>query len=100
MSSVLAHKKKNAKGTHRPDNKLLIGRILNSLAGKFSANARKKGKGAKTGTSHDWRSFYLSQYDWLKGNHMTKVVLWRQILPIEKKIIQKFKINSRNMAVK
>ncbi len=32
------------------------------------------GKGAKTGASHDWRSFYLSQYDWLKGSHMTKVV--------------------------
>ncbi len=32
------------------------------------------GKVAKTGTSHDWRSFYLSQYDWLRGSHMTKVV--------------------------
>ena len=27
-----------------------------------------------TGASHDWRRFYLSQYDWLKGSHMTKVV--------------------------
>ncbi len=44
------------------------------MAGKFSEDARKKGKGAKTGSSHDWRSFYLSQYDWLKGSHMTKVV--------------------------
>ena len=33
-----------------------------------------KGKGAKTGASHDWGSFYLSQYDWLKGSHITKVV--------------------------
>ncbi len=28
----------------------------------------------KTGASHDWLSFYLSQYDWLKGSHVTKVV--------------------------
>ncbi len=28
----------------------------------------------KTGASHDWRSFYLSQYDWLKAGHMTKVM--------------------------
>ncbi len=81
-----------------------IGSILNPLAGKFSEDTRKKGKGAKTGEtihekhvlygSYDWQSFYLSQYDWLKGSHMTKVVgfrmkpiihngnLWRQILPI------------------
>ncbi len=71
-----------------------IGSILNPLAGKFSEGTRKKGKGTKTGAFHDWRSFYLSQYDWLKGSHMTKVVwlpnetdysyceLWRQILPI------------------
>ncbi len=52
-----------------------IGSILNPLAGKFSEDTRKKGKGAKTGASHDWRSFCLSQYDWLKGSHMTKV-LW------------------------
>ncbi len=51
-----------------------IGSILKPLAGKFSENTRKKGKGAKTVASHDWRSFYLSQYDWLKGSHMTKVV--------------------------
>ncbi len=51
-----------------------IGSILNPLAGKFSEDTRKKGKGAKTGASHDWRSFYLSQYDWLKGCHMTKAV--------------------------
>ncbi len=51
-----------------------IGSILNPLAGKFSEDTRKKGKGAITGASHDWRSFYLSQYDWLKGSHMTKVV--------------------------
>ncbi len=45
------------------------------LAGKFSKDTRKNhGKGAKTGTSHNWRGFYLSQYDWLKGSHMTKVV--------------------------
>ncbi len=50
-----------------------LGSILNPLAGKFSEDTRKKGKGAKTGASHDWRSFYLSQYDWLKGSHMTKV---------------------------
>ncbi len=48
--------------------------ILNPLAGKVSEDTRKKGKGAKTGASHDWRSFHLSQYDWLKGSHMTKVV--------------------------
>ncbi len=35
---------------------------------------RKKGKGVKTGASHDWWSVYLSQYDWLKCSHMTKVV--------------------------
>ncbi len=28
----------------------------------------------KTEPSHDWRSFYLSQYDWLKGSHTTEVV--------------------------
>ncbi len=48
--------------------------ILNPLAGKFSEDTRKKGKGTKTGVSHDWRSFYLSQYDWLKGSRITKVV--------------------------
>ncbi len=47
---------------------------MNPLAEKFSEDTRKKGKGAKTGASHDWRSLYLSQYDWLKGSHMTKVV--------------------------
>ena len=51
-----------------------IGSILNPSAGKFSEDTRKKGKGAKTGASHDWRSFYLSQCDWLKGSHMAKVV--------------------------
>ncbi len=51
-----------------------IGSILNPLAGKFLEGTRKKGKGAKTGVSHDWRSYYLSQYDWLKGSNMTKVV--------------------------
>ncbi len=51
---------------------VIIGSILNPLAGKFSEDTRKKGKGAKT--PHDWRSFYLSHYDWLKGSHMTKVV--------------------------
>ncbi len=57
-----------------------------------SEDTRKKGKGAKPGAFHDWRSFYLSQYDWLKGSHMTKYFgfqmkpiihtanLWRQIL--------------------
>ncbi len=50
-----------------------IGSILNPLAGKIREDARKKGKGAKTGAPHDWRGFYLSQYDWLKGSHMTKV---------------------------
>ncbi len=45
------------------------------LAGKkVSEDTRKKAKGAKSGASQDWRSFYLSQYDWLKGSHMTKVV--------------------------
>ncbi len=53
----------------------LIGSILNPLEWKFSDHTRKKGKDAKTGASHYWRSFYLSQYDWLKGSHMTKV-LW------------------------
>ncbi len=71
---------------------MTIGSILNPSAGKFSEYTRKKGKGTKTGVSHDWRSFYLSQYDWLKGSHMTKVVwlpiihtanLWRQMLPID-----------------
>ena len=52
----------------------VIGSILNPLVGKFSENTRRKGKGAKTGASHDWRSFYLSQYDWLKCSYMTKVV--------------------------
>ena len=49
-------------------NGTLIGSILNPLAGNLSEDIRKKGKGAKTGTSHDWRSIYLSQYDWLKGS--------------------------------
>ncbi len=40
-----------------------IGSILNPLARKFSEDTRKKGKGAKTGASHNWQSFYLSQYD-------------------------------------
>ncbi len=53
---------------------MLMGGILNPLAGKFSEDTRKKGKGTKTGASHNWRSFYLSQYDWLNGSHMTKVV--------------------------
>ncbi len=51
-----------------------IGGILSFLAGKCFEDTRKKGIGAKTGASHDWRSFYLSQYDWLKGSHMAKVV--------------------------
>ncbi len=51
-----------------------IGNRLNHLAGKFSADTRKKGKGTKTGTPHDSRSFYMSQYELLKGSHMTKVV--------------------------
>ncbi len=54
---------------------LIIGSILNPLAGKFSEDTRKKCKGVKRGASHEWRSFYLSQYDGLKGSHMTKVVL-------------------------
>ena len=44
------------------------------LGGNISEDTRKKSKGAKTGVPHDWRSFYMSQYDWLKGSHMTKVV--------------------------
>ena len=52
----------------------LIGSILNPLAGKFSENTRKNGTGAKTGAPHDWWSFYLLQYDCLKGSHMSKVV--------------------------
>ncbi len=44
------------------------------MVGKFSKGTQKKGQGAKIGASHDWRSFYLSQYNWLKGSHMTKVV--------------------------
>ncbi len=40
----------------------IIGSILNPLAGKLSEDTRKEGKGAKTGASDDWRSFYLSQY--------------------------------------
>ncbi len=52
----------------------LIGSSLTPLAGKVSDDTRKKAKSAKTGTSHNWRSAYLSQYDWLKGSHMTKVV--------------------------
>ncbi len=51
-----------------------IGSILNPLAWGFSEDTRKTGKGAKTGASHDWCSFYLLQYDWLKGGQMTKVV--------------------------
>ncbi len=44
------------------------------LGGKFSEDTPKKGKGANTGRTHHWRSFYSSQYDWLKGSRMTKVV--------------------------
>ncbi len=56
----------------------VIGSILNlfKLAGKISQDTRKNGKGAKTGASDDWRSFYLSPYDWQKGSHMTKVVFF------------------------
>ena len=36
---------------------ITIGSILNPLTGKFSEDTRKKGKGTKTGASHDWRSF-------------------------------------------
>ncbi len=50
------------------------GSILNALAGKYSKDTWKKGKGTKAAASHDWQNFYLSQYDWLKGSHMTKVV--------------------------
>ncbi len=64
------HRFQVGQGTVKPR----IGSILNPLAGKFSEDTRKKGKGAKTGASHDSRRFYLSQYDWLKGSHMTKVV--------------------------
>ena len=38
-----------------------IGSILNPLVGKVSEDTQKKGKGMKTGASHVWRSFYLSQ---------------------------------------
>ncbi len=51
-----------------------IGSILNALAGNFSEATRNKCKGVKTGTPHDWRSFYMAQYDWLKDSHMSKVV--------------------------
>ena len=51
-----------------------IGSILNPLAGKFYEDTQKKGTGAKTGTPHDWRSLYMSQYDWLKGSYLTKVI--------------------------
>ena len=50
-----------------------IGSILNPLVRKFSEDTRKKGKGAETGASQDWRSFYLSHMIGLKGSHMTKV---------------------------
>ncbi len=56
---------------------LIIGStcILNLLAGKYSEDTRKKGKfKARKRASHDWRIFYLSQCDWLKSSHMTKVV--------------------------
>ncbi len=46
---------------------MIIGSILNALAGKFSKDTSKKGKGTKTGTPHRWRSFYMSQYDWLNN---------------------------------
>ena len=42
---------------HEMGNTLTIGSILNPLAGKLSEDTRKEGKGAKTGASHDWRSF-------------------------------------------
>ncbi len=51
-----------------------IGSILNPLAGNFSEDTRKKGKGTKTGAAHDWWNFYMSQCDWLKGSHMTNLV--------------------------
>ncbi len=44
------------------------------MAGKFSEDTRKKGKGTETGTPHDWQSFNMLQYDWLKGSHMTTVI--------------------------
>ena len=47
---------------------------LNALEEKFSKDTRKKRKDAKTETHHDWRRFYIAQYDWLKGSHMTKVI--------------------------
>ncbi len=70
-----------------------IGSILNPLAGNFLKIPERRVEARKQ-ASDDWRSFYLSQYNWLKGSHMIKVVwlpnetdihtanLWHQILPI------------------
>ncbi len=56
------------------------GSILNPLAGNFSEDTGKKGKGAKTGTGYSLAS------EWNPGMkpiiHTTN--LWRQILPIGK----------------
>ncbi len=73
---------------------VVIGSILNPLTGKFS---EERVKVQRQGHLTIGIANYLSQYDWLKGSRMTKVVwlpkfrmkpiihtanLWRQILPI------------------
>ncbi len=63
---------RHRKGVSTPKIHLLY--ASGSWEGQFSGDTRKNGKGPKTGASHDWRSFYLSQYDWLKGSHMSRVV--------------------------
>ncbi len=75
--------------------KLLGGKIFRRYS-----STRKKGYKRDENRNrgiHDFGSIYLSQYDWLKGSHMTKVVwllnetliihtanLWRQIFPIQR----------------
>ncbi len=50
-----------------------IGSILNPLAGKFSKDTGKKGKGAKQGHLTIGRPFICRNNDWLKGSYMTRV---------------------------
>ncbi len=51
-----------------------VGSILNPLAEKFSGDARKKGKGAKTGISRFVGLLFVAIWFAIKGSHMTKVV--------------------------
>ena len=69
---------------------LCLSSILNPLTGNFSKDYQRESKRHEnivTVTSHEWLSFHMTQFDWLKGSHtcMTQgslANLWCQIFPI------------------